>query len=367
MDRTAFRNAIRPLSPQEKRIKSGRSRDDVFFTLLEKKGLRLPDGCYHIPVNIRSLPEIRSLSDGALRDTLAGSPLQNRLRVFICQRYSVSRFHFNDCITIAYVYSGKMTVCFQDSRTTLRKGQLCLIGEQTVFRLGVLGEDDLVLVLQIDQNFLDSDFLRGLSVESTVADLVISSVFGTRHRFTCSVFDCNKVDKMQLLFEDIFCEYISPDICSAAIVENFLKLFFILLIRDSSTIRRPNVRTSIVKILKFIDEHYIDCTLEKISAAFGYNPQYVSRMIRERTGKSFSEVLTDVKMNKIRLFLLYSDIPVQDAVLKNGYTNMTFFYRKFREIYGMTPKEYRSRYAAAPAGEAPVKNFLSFRPDQPSS
>ncbi|WP_434692776.1 AraC family transcriptional regulator [Hungatella sp. SB206] len=26
-----------------------------------------------------------------------------------------------------------------------------------------------------------------------------------------------------------------------------------------------------------------------------------------------------------------------------GYTNMNFFYRKFKEMYGMSPKQYRGR------------------------
>ena len=36
-----------------------------------------------------------------------------------------------------------------------------------------------------------------------------------------------------------------------------------------------------------------------------------------------------------------TDFPVQDVCAQVGYTNNTFFYKLFKETYGMTPKKVR--------------------------
>ena len=39
-----------------------------------------------------------------------------------------------------------------------------------------------------------------------------------------------------------------------------------------------------------------------------------------------------------------TELPVNDVVAAVGYENNSYFYRKFRERYEMTPNEYRERY-----------------------
>ena len=39
-----------------------------------------------------------------------------------------------------------------------------------------------------------------------------------------------------------------------------------------------------------------------------------------------------------------TDRPVEEVAHEVGYENLTFFYRKFREAYGLAPAEYRARH-----------------------
>lgn len=40
-------------------------------------------------------------------------------------------------------------------------------------------------------------------------------------------------------------------------------------------------------------------------------------------------------------YLMSSSAPIYEIATRVGYENLGFFFRKFREIYGMNPKEYR--------------------------
>ena len=46
-------------------------------------------------------------------------------------------------------------------------------------------------------------------------------------------------------------------------------------------------------------------------------------------------------------------MPVTDIILSVGYENNSYFHRRFREKYHMSPKEYRMEYKRT--GEAPIQ------------
>lgn len=80
-----------------------------------------------------------------------------------------------------------------------------------------------------------------------------------------------------------------------------------------------------------------------LAKKFKYNPKYVSNLLKKKTGYSFSELLTHARMKFICYFLINTKKPVEEIAAIYGYTNQAFFYHKFKEIYHMTPNEYREK------------------------
>ena len=76
----------------------------------------------------------------------------------------------------------------------------------------------------------------------------------------------------------------------------------------------------------------------------GYDVYWLSREIRRRTGKTYKELLQEKRMQQAVYLLTNSKIPVTDIIESVGYDNTSYFYRKFRERYGMSPKEYRGQF-----------------------
>ena len=48
-------------------------------------------------------------------------------------------------------------------------------------------------------------------------------------------------------------------------------------------------------------------------------------------------------MTQAAYLLSSTTLPVADIIESVGYDNTSYFYRKFKEKYGMSPKEYRER------------------------
>ena len=88
--------------------------------------------------------------------------------------------------------------------------------------------------------------------------------------------------------------------------------------------------------------------LSELAEQMGYDVYWLSREIRRRTGRTYKELLQEKRMQQAVYLLGNSRIPVTDIIESVGYDNTSYFYRKFRERYGMSPKEYRGNLYKMP-------------------
>lgn len=96
--------------------------------------------------------------------------------------------------------------------------------------------------------------------------------------------------------------------------------------------------------LKYIESNYKNCSLPDVAEKFGYNANYLSNYLKEKTGKSFIEIKISQQMAESVFLLINSDLTVNEIAETVGCNNITYFYKKFHETYGITPREYRLNY-----------------------
>ena len=91
---------------------------------------------------------------------------------------------------------------------------------------------------------------------------------------------------------------------------------------------------------RFIEDHAASVTLASLAKQFSYHPNYVSTLLREKTGKSFSELLVEARMKRAAILLKGTDLPVAEVARILGYTSTSNFHKAFRTHFGTTPREY---------------------------
>lgn len=276
-----------------------------------------------------------------LHSPISHNILRKKLRLLIHSRYSHIPFHSTEFVSVHFVYSGHLIINFPDNRIILQKGQLIFMNSKIIHSLTFEGEEDIVMGFQIEKDFLDENLLYGLKGTGPVADFLISSLTGHPNEFSYLISGFENDDKMRNLFEDIFCEYLDPGTASDTLVENYLRIFFTFLIRSTSNILKNNTKANMMDILSYIEEHYTDCTLKELSDVFHFNSKYLGNLISRKMGLSFQQLLENARMRKICYYLETSDTPVREIAANCGYSNMTFFFRRFEERYHMTPSKYR--------------------------
>ena len=83
-----------------------------------------------------------------------------------------------------------------------------------------------------------------------------------------------------------------------------------------------------------------DATLDNLAKSLGYNKSYLSRIINQKTNKSFSELLTEIRMQRASQ-MIFENKCIDDIAQAVGYKNTSGLYKQFKKYYGMTPNEFK--------------------------
>jgi two-component system response regulator YesN len=100
-------------------------------------------------------------------------------------------------------------------------------------------------------------------------------------------------------------------------------------------------------IERFVEERIADgATLRDVAQHFSFSPNYLSHLFREKTGERFSAYMARKRLDKACELLRTTNIKVFEISDLLGYSTVTYFSRQFRNVYGMTPGDYRRQSEA---------------------
>jgi len=78
-----------------------------------------------------------------------------------------------------------------------------------------------------------------------------------------------------------------------------------------------------------------------VARALGYTPGYLTTVIRERTGRTLLEWITERRMTEVRRMLRDTDLPLGVVASRTGLRDATYLVRRFKDRYGVTPDRWR--------------------------
>lgn len=107
--------------------------------------------------------------------------------------------------------------------------------------------------------------------------------------------------------------------------------------------KNDNLRDErLVGMINFMQANYQTVTLEDMAEQFHLSVPYLSKFIHEKSGKTFGEQVTNIRMKKARTLLKNGNMTVENIATAVGYPSVEHFSRTFKKLYDMTPVEYRN-------------------------
>lgn len=88
-----------------------------------------------------------------------------------------------------------------------------------------------------------------------------------------------------------------------------------------------------------VKKEYADpeISLVSVSEEIGISPNYLSMLIKKRTGKAFSDYLTTRRMEAAEKLLRDTDMKIREVSEKCGYSDQHYFSYCFKKYAGISP------------------------------
>ncbi|MCG7381601.1 response regulator [Paenibacillus sp. ACRRY] len=110
--------------------------------------------------------------------------------------------------------------------------------------------------------------------------------------------------------------------------------------------RTPKKKDMISEIKEYVTDHYDEpISLAELAARFYMNPYYLSQYFKQKTGETYLNFLTHIRISKAKELLEQTDMKVYEICHKVGYSDAQHFARMFEKWTGFKPREYRKSLA----------------------
>ncbi len=85
-----------------------------------------------------------------------------------------------------------------------------------------------------------------------------------------------------------------------------------------------------------------DMNLKTLSYKYNMNASYLGKIFQKEVGCSFAQYLSNTKNRIAKDLILNTNMKIGDIAKEVGYPDTSYFYRKFKQCYGVSPASLRS-------------------------
>lgn len=261
-------------------------------------------------------------------------------------RFEEVPLHVHDWLELNYVYSGSCSLYVNRTDITLSQGQMVLINTDAPHAVSRCEENDILINFLISREYLNAAFFERIGKDNYLSAFFIEALNNQAAHNNYLVFRPQKNNRLADFSTQFLCEYYAPSIAASHMLDSLMTLIVCELINvfEHSLVSTETGNNTIFPIVRYIENNYQRCTLESTAEFFHMNPNYLSTYIRKHTGSSFKEMIQTQRLQQAARLLRNTGMAVNDICYHVGYSNTSFFFQKFREKYGCTPKEYRQKH-----------------------
>lgn len=193
----------------------------------------------------------------------------------------------------------------------------------------------------------DSLFLSQLPGASPLTNLLFDFVSKNREARKYLILPEEYARHARRLIEMLFIEYHFKDAYSNELMRHLAVSLFLVLIRGlyrrSATDNQAIMSDErIVSILNHIERSYGDCTLESIASDTGYSTSYLSSLIKQKTGKTFSQIKLNQQLTEAAYLLNNTERSSAVCSPKSRHLQHVILLLKIQRAFGETPGVFRT-------------------------
>lgn len=255
--------------------------------------------------------------------------------------------HRHNYVEVIYMCQGTTTHIVDGNEVVLEEGDLLFLNQNAQQEILPAGEQDIAVNFIILPEFFNTAFSMMGAEENSLKEFLVGTLCGKNDRTSYLYFHVSDILPIQNLVENMVwtiyydmgnkrsCNQITMGLLLLQLLNHMDKM-------ETGSMRFDTELTG--NVLNYIEGHYKNGSLSELALMMNYDVYWLSREIKKRTGKTYKELLQTKRMNQAVYLLTSSTLPVADIIESVGYDNTSYFYRKFKEKYGISPKDYRVQH-----------------------
>ena len=252
--------------------------------------------------------------------------------------------HRHNYVEVIYMCQGTTTHIVDGNEVVLEEGDLLFLNQNAQQEILPAGEQDIAVNFIILPEFFNTAFSMMGAEENSLKEFLVGTLCGKNDRTSYLYFHVSDILPIQNLVENmvwtIFYD-ISNKRSSNQITMGLLFLQLLNYMDKMEAGGRKFDTEIMANVYRYIEDHFKEGTLSELAVEMKVDVYWLSREITKKSGKTYKELLQEKRMQQAVYLLINSRIAVSDIIEAVGYDNTSYFYRKFKERYGISPKEYR--------------------------
>ena len=255
--------------------------------------------------------------------------------------------HRHNYVEVIYMCKGSTTHIIDGNEVVLEEGDLLFLNQNAMQEILPAGKDDIAINFIILPQFFDMAFEMIGVDDNLLSDFLVGSLCEDSKRTSYLYFHVADVLPIQNLIENMIWSLLNNQMNKRSCNQLTMGLLFLHLlnhIEKMETGGKAYHQEFEVAVLNYVETHYRNGSLAELAELMGYSVYWLSHEIKKRTGKTYKELVQTKRMNQAAYMLTNSRVPVAEIIQMIGYDNTSYFHRKFRERYGVSPKEFREKH-----------------------
>ena len=252
--------------------------------------------------------------------------------------------HTHNYIEMIYMCSGETTHIIGGRTVVLHTGELLLLSQHAVQEILPAGRKDIAVNFIILPEFFDQTISMLGAEESLLKEFIVNCLRSGQSPEEYLHFKVSDVLPVQNLIENLVWT-ITNNIPNKRFMNQItMGLLFVQLMNHTDKMESGGYsyeQEIMIRVLEYVEEHYRDGELTVLANELNCEFTWLSRMIRQQTGFTYTELLQTKRLRQACLLLSSTTMSVADISLAVGYQNFSYFHRIFREKFHTSPKKWR--------------------------
>lgn len=258
-----------------------------------------------------------------------------------------TQLHTHDYIELAYVVEGEFQQNILGRDITFQAGELCLIDKNCLHQDYLVSTPSVILFIGLANEMFDEIMDENITTQKIISFLqsALMKQKGIQQYLHFRPHP-HGIPAMEACLISLIRELGCNDKGSRYICKGLMMRIFRLLSTDyefslSKDLRKTMNWVIYEEVTNYIKKHYAQVTIQDLADTFHFQEDYFNRLIKNKTGLTYSEYVQQIRLTNAEQLLKSTAFSIEQIADMVGYHNKGYFYKIFKERYGMTPRAMR--------------------------